>query len=83
LLFAGLLLMVPAFVLFLLALALLFVQFGLSPIVAHFLAGLAGAAASGVFIMVGLGRLKPSGLTPDTTIRQVQKDIAAAKEIAR
>jgi len=83
LLFGGLLLMVPALVLFLIALALVFIQVGLSPIAAHFLAGLAGAAASGLLIVMGLGRLKPSGLTPDTTIRQVQKDIAAAKEIAR
>jgi hypothetical protein len=83
LLCGGLLFMIPALVLFLIALALLLTGFGLSPVTAHLLAGLAGAAISGILVMMGLARLKPSSLTPDTTIRQVQKDIAAAKEIAR
>jgi len=56
---------------------------GMSPVAAHLLAGLLGAIASGVLIIVGVGRLKPSNLTPDVTIRQIQKDIATAKEIAR
>jgi membrane protein implicated in regulation of membrane protease activity len=76
-------LMVPALVLFLMALAQFLTGLGLSPVTAHFLSGLVGAALSAVLIMVGLNRLKPSELTPDVTIRQVQKDIAAAKEIAR
>ena len=80
---AGALLILPALVLFLMALALFLVQKGMSPVTAHLLAGVVGAALGGVLIMVGLGRLKPSALTPDVTIRQVQKDIAAAKEIAR
>jgi pilus assembly protein TadC len=83
LLFGGLLFMIPALVLFLIALALFLTGFGLSPVNAHLLAGLAGAAISGALIMAGFARLKPSSLTPDTTIRQVQKDIAAAKEIVR
>jgi hypothetical protein len=83
LVFGGLLLMVPALVLFLMALAQFLTGLGLSPVTAHFLAGLVGAAFSAVLIMVGLNRLNPSELTPDVTIRQVQKDIAAAKEIAR
>ena len=83
LLFGGLLFMVPALVLFLIALALFLTGRGMSPVAAHLLAGLAGAAISGLLIMAGLARLKPSSLTPDTTIRQIQKDIAAAKEIAR
>lgn len=76
LLFGGLLLIVPALVLFLLALAM-------SPVGAHLLSGLVGAVLGGLLIGIGLQRLKPSSLTPDTTIRQVKKDIAAAKEIAR
>jgi hypothetical protein len=82
-LFGGVLLIVPALVLFLIALALFMIQQGMSPVTAHILAGIVGAALGGVLIIVGLGRLKPSALTPDVTIRQVQKDIAAAKEIAR
>jgi hypothetical protein len=83
LLFGGLLFLIPALVLFLIALALFLIGFGLSPVTAHLLAGLAGAVIGGLLIMAGLARLKPSSLTPDTTIRQVQKDIAAAKEIVR
>ena len=82
-LFGGLLLIVPALVLFLIALALFLVQQGMSPVGAHLLSGLVGAVLGGVLIGIGLQRLKPSSLTPDTTIRQVQKDIAAAREIAR
>ena len=83
LLFGGLLLIVPAVVLFLIALALFLIQQGMSPVGAHLLSGLVGAVLAGVLIGIGLQRLKPSSLTPDTTIRQVQKDIAAAKEIIR
>ena len=83
LVFGGLLLMVPALVLFLIALALFLTNLGLSPIAAHLLAGAIGAGASAVLLVSGLARLKPSGLMPDTTIRQIQKDIAAAKEVAR
>lgn len=83
LLFGGLLLMVPALVLFLIALALVLVNTGLSPITAHFLSGLVGAVASCLLIVTGLNRLKPHHLTPDTTIQQVKKDAAAVKEMAR
>jgi hypothetical protein len=83
LVFGGLLLMVPALVLFLIALALFLTNMGLSPVTAHLLAGAIGAGASAVLLVSGLARLKPSGLMPDTTIRQIQKDIAAAKEVAR
>ena len=83
LLFGGLLVMVPALVLFLIALALFLAELGMSPPAAHLLAGFAGAVISGVLIGAGLARLKASSLTPDTTIHQVQKDIAALKEIAR
>ena len=83
LVFGGALLIVPALVLLLIALALFMIQQGMSPMVAHVLAGVVGAALGGVLIVVGLGRLKPTALTPDVTIRQIRKDIATAKEIAR
>jgi len=83
LLAAGILLTVPVLVLFLISLALLLVSLGLSPITGYFLAGLVGAVFSGLLVMSGLSRLKLSALTPDSTLRQVQKDIAAAKEMAR
>jgi uncharacterized membrane protein YqjE len=83
LLFGGLLLIVPAVVLFLLALALFLAQQGMSPVAAHVLAGVVGAILGGVLIIMGLARLKPSSLTPETTIRQIQKDVAAARDMAR
>ena len=83
LLFGGLLLIVPAVVLFLLALALYLAQQGMSPVGAHVVAGVVGAVLGGVLIITGLARLKPSSLTPETTIRQIQKDVAAAKDMAR
>jgi drug/metabolite transporter (DMT)-like permease len=82
-LFGGLLLLIPAVVLFLIALAIFLVQQGMSPVAAHLLAGVVGAAVSAALIFTGLARLKPSELSPDTTIGQVRKDVAAAKEIAR
>src|SRR5690242_19362270 len=81
--FGGMLLIVPALVMFLMELALLLVHWGMSPILSHFLAGVVGLVLGGALIMVGLQRLKPSALTPDTTIRQVRKDITAAKEMVR
>jgi uncharacterized integral membrane protein len=83
LLFAGLLFMIAVLVLVLIALALFLTGFGMSPVTAHLLAAVFGAVISGILIAVGLARLKPSNLAPDTTISQVQKDIAAAREIAR
>ena len=80
---ADCLLIVPAVVLFLLALALYLAQQGMSPVAAHVLAGVVGAVLGGVLIITGLARLKPSSLTPETTIRQIQKDVAAAKDMAR
>src|ERR1700730_10024890 len=54
LLFGGVLFMIPALVLVLIALALLLTGFGMSPVVAHLLAGVVGAVISVVLIMVGL-----------------------------
>jgi hypothetical protein len=83
LLFSGVLFLVPVLVVFMIAFALFLVGRGMSPVTAHVLAGIFGAAISAALIITGLGRLKPSALTPDKTIAQVQKDLAAAKEIAR
>lgn len=83
LVFGGCLLMIPALVLLLIAFALFLVQQNVSPVVAHFIAGVVGAGLSGVLLMLGLARLKPSKLTPNATLDQVQSDVATAKELAR
>jgi hypothetical protein len=70
-------------VILLIALALWLTQMGLSPVVSHLVAAAIGAAVSVVLGLVGLNRLKPENLTPTVTIQQVERDVAAVKEIAR
>jgi hypothetical protein len=75
---------VPVLVLLLIALALwLTAAFGMSPATAHVLAAAAGAIVSLVLALVGLSYLKPENLKPKVTIRQVERDMEAAKEMAR
>ncbi len=76
-------LMIPVLVVLLIALALWLTQMGLSPVVSHLVAAAIGAAVSIVLGLVGLNRLKPENLTPTVTIQQVERDVAAVKEIAR
>ena len=80
--FGALLLLVPALVLILIALALWLTQLGLSPVLAHVLSGCLAVLLSAALAFAGLSRLKPSGLKPRATIREVKQDIAAAKEMA-
>lgn len=81
--FGGCLLMVPTLVLLLIAFALFLVQQKFSPVTAHLIAALVGGGLSGVLIMIGLSRLKPSNLVPNATLEQVQNDINTAKELSR
>ena len=57
--------------------------FGLSSGAAHAIAAGAGAAIAAVLATVGLSYLKPENLKPKVTIRQVERDMTAAKEITR
>ena len=77
----ALFLLTPALVLFLIAFAIWLGQLGLSPVTAHFLSGCVALIASAALAFVGASRLKPSALTPKVTIREVQQDVAAAKEM--
>lgn len=81
-LFGAMLLLVPALVLFLMAIAIGFVQLGLSPVVAHLLSGCLALVGAAVLAMVGMSRLKPEALKPQVTISEVRRDVAAAKEMA-
>lgn len=80
--FGAMMLLIPALVLFLIALAVWLTQLGLSPVTAHVLSGCAALLVSAALGFAGLSRLKPSALTPQATIREVKRDIAAAKEMA-
>ena len=81
-LFGAMLLLIPALVLFLMALAAWLISLGFSLVTAHFLSGCVALVFSGILAYVGYERLKPSSLTPRETIREVKRDIAAAKEMA-
>ena len=76
-------LMVPAFVMVLIALALWITQLGVSNVGAYLIAAAVGAVVSGVLAMAGLNRLKPDRLMPKVTIEQVEQDVTAARELAK
>jgi uncharacterized membrane protein YqjE len=75
--------LVPVLVLLLIALALWFVQLGLTPPVAHLAAAGCGAVVCGVLAAIGMGYLKPEQLKPKVTMHQVGRDVATARELVR
>jgi hypothetical protein len=77
------LLSIPVLVLLLIALALFLVQQGVSPALAHLIAGGVGLAIGAVLAMVGARYLKPAELKPRVTLHQVERDIQTVKELAR
>jgi hypothetical protein len=74
---------IPVLVVLLIAVALWFSQLGFSPVAAHFLAAFAGAIVSIIAAILGKKLLSPKNLTPDTTLHQLRRDVAAAKDIVR
>jgi hypothetical protein len=74
---------VPVLVLALIALALWLGQMGLNPALAHLVAAAVGLAVSVILALVGKSYFTPANLTPKVTLRQVEKDVAAVKEMAR
>jgi hypothetical protein len=77
---AGLLLALPASVVLFMGIALLFNQWGVSPVVSHFASAALGMILGAIIVSAGLKKLRPS-LMPEQTIGQLRKDVAAAKEI--
>jgi hypothetical protein len=80
---AGAVIMIPALVLLLFAVAAALMHAGLSDPVAYLLTGAAAAALSGILIWVGLNRLSGDALKPTVTLEQVKRDQMAAKEMVR
>ena len=74
---------IPVLVVLLIALALWLTQLGLSPVLAHLAAAACGAVISSILAMVGMSHLQLENLKPKVTMRQVQRDVATAKELAR
>ena len=67
----------------LLALAQWLVTQGLSSPAAYALAAIVSLGAGLILAIVGMQRLKPENLTPDVTMKEIRRDIAAAEEITR
>jgi hypothetical protein len=80
---AGAVVMIPALVLLLFAVAAALMHAGLSDPVAYLLTGAGAAVLSAILIWVGLSRLSGDALKPTVTLEQVQRDKMAAKEMVR
>lgn len=79
----GALLMLPAVVMLLFAVAAGLIRAGLSDPVAYLLTGAGTAAVAGALVAVGIRRLSGDALKPKIMIEQLQQDKAAAQEMVR
>lgn len=80
---AGAVLMIPALVLVLFAIAEGLMHLGLSDALAYLVAGGGAALIALGLIWVGVDRLTSRGLKPDATLHQLRRDKAVAKELIR
>ena len=80
---AGAILLVPALVLVLFAIAAGLIQGGLSAPIAYLITGVGGMVIAGALIWTGLGRLTGEALKPTVAIDQINRDRLAAKELMR
>lgn len=80
---AGAVLMIPALVVLLFAIAAGLMHAGISDPVAYLLTAIGAMAISGILIWVGLSRLSGDALTPKVTLDQLERDKLAAKEMVR
>src|SRR3954452_23764146 len=80
---AGAVIMIPALVLLLFAIASALIHGGFSEPVAYLLTGIGAAVISAALIAIGLNRLSGDALKPSVTLDQVQRDKIAAKEMVR
>jgi uncharacterized membrane protein YqjE len=76
-------LVIPALIMLLFALATALVNGGLSEPVAYLITGVAAAILAAILAMVGIQRLKPENLKPEETIRQLERDKATVKGFVR
>lgn len=82
--FAGAaMLVIPAIVMALFALASALILNGWSQPLAYLVTSLAAAALAGILLMVGMQRLKAESLKPSETIKQLERDKAAVKGFVR
>ncbi len=80
---AGAILMIPALVVLLFAIAAALMHAGISDPVAYLLTAVGAMAISGILIWVGISRMSGDALTPKVTLDQLERDKMAAKEMVR
>src|SRR5947199_3147745 len=80
---AGAVILIPALVVLLFAIAAALIRGGLSEPVAYLLTGAGAAVVSAALIASGRNRLSGDALKPSVTLDQVQRDKIAAKELVR
>jgi hypothetical protein len=80
---AGAIILMPALVLLLFAVASALTRSGLSEPVSYLITGVGAAVVSGALIATGLSRLSGDALKPSVTLDQVQRDKVAVKEMVR
>jgi putative superfamily III holin-X len=80
---AAAILCIPVLVLLLIALALWLTQLGLPSVAAHLASSAIGALICGILTLTGMSYLRPEKLIPKVTMREVERDVATAKELTR
>ena len=80
---AGAVIMIPALVLVLFAVAAALIRGGFSDPVAYLLTGGGTALLSAMLIWLGITRLSGDALKPTVTLDQIERDKSAAKEMVR
>jgi hypothetical protein len=80
---AGALIMLPALVLVLFAIAAALMQSGFTPPMSYLITGGGTAVIAAVLIGIGISRLSGDAMRPSMTIDQLQRDKVAAKEMMR
>ena len=80
---AGAVLMIPALVVLLFAIAAALMHAGISDPLAYLLTAVGAMAISGILIWIGISRLSGDALTPKVTLEQLERDKLAAKEMVR
>jgi hypothetical protein len=80
---AGALLLIPALVLVLFAIASELIEFGLTAPLAYLLCGVGAAIVAVVLMWCGASRLSGDALKPSATLEEIRRDKTAAKELMR
>jgi hypothetical protein len=80
---AGAIILIPALVVLLFAVAAALMHAGLSDPVAYAVTGGVAALIALVLILVGISRLSADALKPKVTLEQVERDKLVAREMAR